>query len=207
MKRFAITLILATGALIGCSRMPVSTPNVIQAQPATVNAMSESGIRSAVRYTANRVFFGLDKNKDGFLTLDEVERMNRDLIKDADKNHDQKVSLNELLAFYLSPAQIQELRNLANENFSRFDKDHDGVMTLSEFLAGFMNNQSEYGRLMMIFNLADKNHNLKLTGSEFEDVMAWYEAADVSSGPYLPNDPAIPSPIPPNPTSIPPQNQ
>jgi Ca2+-binding EF-hand superfamily protein len=71
------------------------------------------------------VFFVMDRNKDGFLSLDEFMQLPYpEGFKDADKNGDGRVSLPEFVA-------------LRFREFEDADTNHDGQLSLEEVVAAF----------------------------------------------------------------------
>ena len=71
------------------------------------------------RARMHEVFFLLDRNKDGFLTKDEVPRATDAAFRAADKNGDGKLSLDEYI-------------DARMKDFEAADRNKDGVLTRDE---------------------------------------------------------------------------
>lgn len=120
MFRPVLSLTLAI-ILAACSNQSMASDEELEEfDPPTVQ------LRGDVVPRVQRRFERLDKNKDGFLTVDEIKRDGANRIAARDVNGDGKLSRSELVEGALA-------------RFDRLDADHDQQVTPQERSAGSRN--------------------------------------------------------------------
>jgi hypothetical protein len=112
--RSTLSLLLALGLCFGLGLAP--TPAAKADSPA---------IGSATNW-----FKSHDRDKDGYLTFDEVVGSEVKLMKRADKNGDGKLSLREFIAGV--PLDQPDEIDRYHRRFKAMDADHDGLVTPDE---------------------------------------------------------------------------
>jgi Ca2+-binding EF-hand superfamily protein len=199
---------LAAGMLSACNgTAPMMAAAPLMQQP--IQAQSDAGVRQAIKATFEMGFESLDKNKDGFLTAEEAN-MVPEIFNKADADKDKKLSLKEFLYANskVGKSAFQFIKNLAYQAYTQLDANHDGFFTVDELQAQLKTlptgAQSVHSTL---FFTADRNHDRKLTLSEYEDVAAWtlvgsMTGSPIAPGPISPGSGQVTPPPPPAPVPV-----
>ncbi|MFN8577520.1 MAG: EF-hand domain-containing protein [Candidatus Sericytochromatia bacterium] len=188
------TLGIVSSTLIGCSNQVESIQPIQQNQQ--VSAQSNLGLNNIAKNIVEIVFLVLDKDKDGFLTLNEYtsspnsnSEENKMIFKKLDKNNDGKISLEDAKSSskLFLPKMVfskESMREQAKNEFNRHDTNKDGVINESEFdsaikmFSYFLFNNSDSDNYKNIketfmntflFESSDKNNDNKISFSEYED--------------------------------------
>ncbi len=185
------TLGIVSSALMGCSNQVESIQPLQQNQSNEVTAQSNLGLSNMMKNLTEMVFTILDKDKDGFLTLKEYtsspnsnSEENQIAFKKLDKDNDGKISLEDAKALsktFLSKMTYnkEKARESVQKEFTRHDSDKNTLLNESEFINSalkqfdfYLNDQYNFkqiARQSFIFESSDKNHDNKITFSEYED--------------------------------------
>lgn len=188
------TLGIVSSTLIGCSNQVESIQPIQQNQQ--VSAQSNLGLNNIAKNIVEIVFLVLDKDKDGFLTLNEYtsspnsnSEENKMIFKKLDKDNDGKISLEDAKSSskLFLPKMVfskESMREQAKNEFNRHDTNKDGVINESEFdsaikmFSYFLFNNSDSDNYKNIketfmntflFESSDKNNDNKISFSEYED--------------------------------------
>ena len=127
------------------------------------------------------LFKELDTNKDGELSLEEIEKgfencfgavsdsfnMN-DLLKDMDTNHDGKISYQEFIRVVIKKNKLINEENL-RLCFNQFDENNDGKLSANEIKIALGTNEYEY--INALINVIDENNNNEIDFDEFKNLM------------------------------------
>ncbi|MFN8577601.1 MAG: EF-hand domain-containing protein [Candidatus Sericytochromatia bacterium] len=185
------TLGIVSSTLIGCSNQIESIQPVQQNQSQQVSAQSNLGLSNTMKNITEVVFMYLDKDRDGFLTLKEYisgpnsnSEETQAAFKKLDKDNDGKISLEDAK---LSPKVFlpkstfskESLRAYVQKEFERNDMDKNGTINDVEFFNTsikqfeyFLDATQDFKKVAIgtfMFEASDRNHDKKLSFSEFED--------------------------------------
>lgn len=186
-----VLYLAVTAALLSaCNATPPLTAMQLPIGTPQARAQSDAGVRGAIRSNIEMTFEGLDTSKDKLLSDVEAHLPPADFAK-ADADKDKKLSLKEyfLATNAFSQSAFQQLKLSAYQQFSKFDTNHDGFVLVDEYMANNPQDTSSPTRLMVyqLFFIADRDHDRKLTLSEYEDVAVWNFLTFTSVVPYQPS--------------------
>lgn len=203
--------------LVSCNQVAKNDIN-LESNIVETKIQSNAGIKDLWKSSLKGDFESKDKNKDGFITLDEfkphwhfINETPEDMFKRIDKNKDSKLSLDEIqsIDWYGNGGKDYFRKMLLYFSPNIFTCNEKFVCTGSlnsktEFMNVFhvnTNTPKEYISAMnTYFYMGDKNKDGKITFSELEDI---YSAIGVSSfNPYI--APVAPPPVQPSVTPYPP---
>ncbi|MEK7433095.1 MAG: hypothetical protein AABZ74_08190 [Cyanobacteriota bacterium] len=202
--------------LVSCNQVAKNDIN-LESNIVETKIQSNVGAKAYWNTIMKKQFEYDDKNKNGFITLDEYkfnpnypDIQAEDLFKKIDKNKDSKISLNEYQEFDLFGVGKDIFRKM-------FLTPVKNIFTCNEkfVCTGSINSKTEFMNLFYIntntpkeyietfntyFYMGDKNKDGKITFSELEDI---YSAIGVSlynpyNAPPAPPQPSV-TPYPPNP--------
>lgn len=126
-----------------------------------------------------KIFFALDKNRDGYITLKELKDGMKDLdnvdelaeiLKGVDIDNNGAINYTEFIAATLDQSIIVNENAKIKDAFRVFDKDGDGVIDESELKAALQSEDAEQIKSMM--NECDENNDGKVDYDEFAKMMA-----------------------------------
>lgn len=215
--------------LAGCQAglSPMASIRAPQAAVPQTRAASVDGFKARIRYAIEAEFLVRDKGPkpDHYLDFTEA-RMPRADFDRADKNHDGKLDLMELVE-YLHRDLFGPFNQKYVPIFKQLDANFNNALDESEFahvqLASLDASGHPLQPTALMYRVADRNRDYKVDYDEFEDLMAW-DTADLlpeyfrSAGtpavvplpppgvnpPAKPPVPAVQPPAAPRPPAVPP---
>ncbi|MFN8577600.1 MAG: EF-hand domain-containing protein [Candidatus Sericytochromatia bacterium] len=182
------TLGIVSSTLIGCSNQVESIQPVQQNQQ--VNAQSNFGLNNVFKNYAEIMFKFIDKDNDGFISQKDYMSISNGSIsveektaifRKIDKDNDGKINLEDIklsLKLFLSGIDINKdkIRDSIQEFFSVIDTNKDKFINESEFINSEFtsyfktdNSSGDFVIKVFLFESTDKNHDKKVSFSEFED--------------------------------------
>lgn len=115
----------------------------------------------------DRVFAGMDTNKDGTISQKEFDAFHGNRFKQLDSNHDGKLSEEEMQASY--PQKRGHGDALISKRFEAADTNHDGALTREE--------AKDMQMLSQHFDEIDTNKDGKVTPEEMKAMMEEFRAS------------------------------
>jgi calcium-dependent protein kinase len=145
--------------------------------------------KAALTYLASRtndadvseemqIFFKLDKNRDGYITLKELKEGMKELenveelaaiLEGVDVDHNGAINYTEFIAATLDQNSYVNEQKRIKDAFKVFDKDGDGVIDAEEIKAAFNIDDNE--ALMNIIKECDHDGDGKVDFEEFAKLM------------------------------------
>jgi len=205
MKRFVIGGVACAASFIGAVATAQPGPAPSTSSPARHRASFFTSNQNRTDVTAHveRLFKGLDVNRDGFVTKDEIaslqarfdDRMTKGAPKRAarmfdrmDSNHDGRVTQAEIDAARTARLAAKGKTAKAGRPsslFVRADGNKDGVITRAEYdaaIASKLRHANMRGSsIVRLFDAADTNHDGRLSLDEAQQAsLHQFDAADLN---------------------------
>jgi len=176
MKRLA-SLICSSIILFSCSNHNdlniIKDTQIVNSQSVTVK--HDQKFSEFIKFLQKHVFNAYDKNKDGYLTVQELN--NSTLMEELDLDKNGKVTRKEAFlgsSYFFNDSNKETIRELANIVFHDIDKNKNKKLDRNEYLEHFVDENTTkekiaYFKTLFTKNDLDKNDLLVFT--EFEDAL------------------------------------
>jgi hypothetical protein len=174
---------LAT-VLTGCNsgfEAPVQPLVQVQdsgASPSDITIQSDMGLFEFISATQKALFKAYDKNKDGFVTKNELSGIIQEEFDSIDLDHNGKITFREShQSFFFFEREVGSklFRSLLDQLFGQYiDKDGDSMLSRDEFLGFYLQNTTDPSITRYFktsFSKNDVNKDGLLNFSEYEDAM------------------------------------